>query len=357
MRVVDVLTPPLVGNCLIAYFTLMIGLIEKSLVMQENDPLIIDAVITWVNGNDAEHKLKMRRYIENKDSINSKSVREHYDQVNEIEFSVKSILKHAKFVRHIFIVTDNQTPDFLKGVKKAQFPNVFIIDHKVIFEGFDHYLPTFNSISIETLLHKIPNLSEHFIYLNDDFFLLKEATMSDFFINKEPVIRGIWRPFDEDLLRKRLQKRLYKLLGKRDKIKASGFKKSQQLIARKLGCKKYTRLRHTFTAMRKSVLENFYEKNSDMLEKNIKYRFRHPEQFLTQSLANHLEIQNGTCVLKSDYQLLQFRTYKKPLFWTKYRLRGAAKNKDKLFLCLQSLDQCPQEKLAFIKGWLQDKYN
>ena len=60
-----------------------------------------------------------------------------YDQVNEIEFSVKSILKYAKFIRNIYIVTDNQTPEFLKDDKKLtiNIPTVSIIDHKDLFEG------------------------------------------------------------------------------------------------------------------------------------------------------------------------------------------------------------------------------
>ena len=68
----------------------------------------------------------MSQYIEDKNSLSNKSVRMRYDQINEIEFSVKSILKYAKFVRNIFIVTDNQTPDFLKDIEKAkkEYPTV-----------------------------------------------------------------------------------------------------------------------------------------------------------------------------------------------------------------------------------------
>ena len=140
--------------------------------MQNNEDFKVDAVITWVDGNDTKHRDKISKYIENKSLLNNKSVRMRYDQVNEIEFSVKSILKYAKFVRNIFIVTDNQTPDFLKDIEKAkkEYPTVFIVDHKTIFEGYHQYLPTFNCLPIESLLYKIPNLAEHFLYLNDDFF-------------------------------------------------------------------------------------------------------------------------------------------------------------------------------------------
>ena len=148
--------------------------------MKLEEQMVVDAVITWVNGNDSAHKAKMNPYISDKKELNSKKTKMRYGQVNEIEFVVKSIVKNAKFVRNIFIVTDNQTPLFLKDEKQAKkdFPNILIVDHKTIFEGYNQYLPTFNSLSIESLLYKIPGLSEHFLYFNDDFLLLKETNIS-----------------------------------------------------------------------------------------------------------------------------------------------------------------------------------
>jgi hypothetical protein len=42
-------------------------------------------------------------------------------------------------------------------------------------------LPTFNSSSIETRLHHIDGLAEHFIYFNDDVFLGRPCSWRDFF--------------------------------------------------------------------------------------------------------------------------------------------------------------------------------
>jgi hypothetical protein len=327
--------------------------------MELHNSLIVDAVITWVDGKDPGHREKMSQYIEDKNSLSNKSIRMRYDQVDEIEFSVKSILKYAKFVRNIFIVTDNQTPNFLIEIEaaKQKYPNVFIIDHKMIFEGHHQYLPTFNSMSIESLLYKIPSLSECFIYLNDDFFLTRETQISNFFVDGKPVIRGKWTSFYEDIWYKKIQYFIYNLIGEEEKSNAFGFKKSQQLIAKNIGFKKYVRLDHTITSLRKSTFNTYYQENKKMLDNNIKHRFRHSNQYLPQSLANHLEIKNNTFVLQNDYQLVYFQNYKKPFFWIKYKLRNAMKNNNKLFLCMQSLDQCPEEKLMYIKKWLHSKYD
>ena len=318
--------------------------------------IIIDVVFTWVDGKDEKYRDKLLNYIPKEKSKNNE-VRA-LSQVHEIEYAVKSIIKHAKFVRNIFIVTADQIPDFLKDKEEAskKYPNVFVISHDVIFEGYHQYLPTFNCLPIESLLYKIPELSEHFLYANDDFFLLREAKISDFFIDGKPVIRGEWTSFYEDIWYKKVQSGFYNLIRKEDKIKKWGFKKGQQTIAKTLGFKKYVRLDHTIAPLKKSTYDNFYKKFPELLDVNIKHKFRHPEQYTNQSLANHLEIQKNNYILKEDYQLVYFQNYNKPFWWLKYKLKKAEKDKNKLFLCLQSLDQCPEEKLRYIKNWLSTKY-
>ena len=160
-------------------------------------PLTIDAVITWVDGNDPGHKAKMQSYLGKKPAVDNKTIKMRYGQINEIEYCVKSILKFAPFIRNIFIVTDNQTPDFLRDpvCAKKEYPNVSVIDHKVIFKNYPQYLPNFNSRSIASLMSEIPGLAEHFIYFNDDFFLLNPVKEEDFFIEGKPIIRGSWTSF------------------------------------------------------------------------------------------------------------------------------------------------------------------
>jgi hypothetical protein len=327
--------------------------------MKNKEQLILDAVITWVDGNDPSHKAKRELYLDNKKELNNKNARMRYGQVNEIEFVVKSILKYAKFVRNIFIVTDNQTPDFLKdeNFAKKNFPKVSIVDHKIIFKGHEHFLPTFNSRAIESLLYKIPNLSEHFLYFNDDFFLINETRTTDFFSGKKPVLRGVWTSFYEDIWYKKITSFLTKMTSKEDIDKSYGYKKAQQTIARILGFSNYLRLDHTASALRISTFKNHYSKDPELLERNLKHRFRHPETYLSQSFANHLEIKSNNYVLKKDYQLVYFQNLSYPLFWIKQKLNNGAKNKNKLFLCVQSLDQSPKGTLNYIKNWLEKRYN
>ena len=114
---------------------------------------------------------------------------------------------------------------------------------------------------------------------------------------------------------------------------------------------------HTPAALRKCTYIKYFEQNPEMLNNNIKHRFRHQEQYSIQSLGNNLEIKNNIFTLKNDYQLMYFQNYKKPFWWLKNKLKRAEKDKNKLFICTQSLDQCPEEKLDYIKNWLHNKYD
>ena len=131
----------------------------------------IDAVILWVNGNDQKHKIKISNYVDNKSEISLTKFRTRFDQVNEIKFTIDSILKFAPYIENIHIITDEQTPEFLEKIDNNDYyKKVSIVDHKVVFKDFEQFLPTFNCRPIETCMHRIPGLAEHFIYFNDDFF-------------------------------------------------------------------------------------------------------------------------------------------------------------------------------------------
>lgn len=302
----------------------------------------IDAVILWVNGNDDKHKIKISNYVDNKSEISLTKFRTRFDQVNEIKFTIDSILKFAPYIENIHIITDEQTPEFLEKIDNNDYyKKVSIVDHKVVFKDFEQFLPTFNCRPIETCMHRIPGLAEHFIYFNDDFFLIKHTKPTDFFRNGLPVLRGKWLKFDKDIFYKKFKK-----------IRV-GHKKAQQKAAQLIGLEKYYNFKHTPHPLRKSTFKTYFNNNPNIFIENIKYKFRNENQFTPQGLANHIEIKNKSCVLISDLELLYMRSYTKPLFWIKFifLLNGNKKR----FLGLQSLDQCPSKTLKFLSKWIENR--
>ena len=163
--------------------------------LKENHP--IDAVVLWADWSDEKHLSKIVPYLEDKNSIKTPKFRNRFIEINEIQYTIDSLLKYAPYLRNIFLITDEQIPAFLEKEKNEnKYSKISIVDHKVIFSGYEEYLPTFNSRSIETFMFRIPNLAEHFIYLNDDFFMIDKKQPSDFFKNGFPVLREKLIDFD-----------------------------------------------------------------------------------------------------------------------------------------------------------------
>lgn len=145
----------------------------------------IDLVYLWCDGNDFGFREKKRQILErlglNLPEDNVGDVR--YVENNELLFSLRSIYNNAPWINHIYIVTDNQTPKWLKPHDK-----ITIIDHTEIIPK--NLLPTFNAYVIETYLHQIPGLSEQFLYANDDMFILEPLSPKTFFDeNGLPIVR------------------------------------------------------------------------------------------------------------------------------------------------------------------------
>ncbi|XP_054272957.1 N-acetylglucosamine-1-phosphotransferase subunits alpha/beta [Macrosteles quadrilineatus] len=98
-----------------------------------------------------------------------------YEDKEELRYSLRSLEKFAPWVRKVFIVTNGQLPYWLD----LSNPRVQIVPHESIFTNSSH-LPTFSSPAIETHLHRIPGLSEKFLYFNDDILLGEEVLPEDF---------------------------------------------------------------------------------------------------------------------------------------------------------------------------------
>jgi len=326
----------------------------------QTENINLDAVIPWVNGNDTKWQEKLNKHLKVKIDFSSKKESVRYNSIGEIDIAIKSIIKYAPFFNNIYLITDDQIPDDfenLKALGKLSGVNLEIIDHTILFKGFEEFLPCFNSTSIITLLHRIPYLSEHYVLFNDDFFIMKNAKVEDFFIDGLPVLRGKWEKYYEDLKIKALY---YRYLGSeksKKRWKKGTLRKSMQLGAKLSndGKKRFLKRFHTPVSMRKSILIDFFKNNQDLLKNNISYKFRdNNNQFITETLANHLEIKNNTYHYKNITKLTYFRSYKS--YWiVRLKLFWYDLNKNKLFMTFQSLEMADDRTLKYILKWLRKR--
>jgi hypothetical protein len=140
----------------------------------------IDVVYTWVDDQDPKWRMIKAKHLPHGSKITIGEGRadhaERFRNRDELKYSLRSIEMFAPFVRNVYLVTMDQTPAWLN----LDHPRLTVVSHSDIYTDRGA-LPTFNSSSIETQLHHIDGLAEHFIYVNDDVFLGRPCSWRDFF--------------------------------------------------------------------------------------------------------------------------------------------------------------------------------
>lgn len=149
----------------------------------------INMVYLWVDGNDPAWQAKRNALIGMPDENSPVNCKGRYANNDELKYSLRSVEQYAPWIKKIFIVTDNQIPEWLD----TNNPKVKIIDHREIMPP--ESLPCFNSSLIEHFLYRIPGLEEHFLIANDDTFINKNVSPEDFFTpDGRPIIRLTRKP-------------------------------------------------------------------------------------------------------------------------------------------------------------------
>ena len=149
----------------------------------------IDLVYLWVNGNDPKWQAKRDACI-GRPTERQENCKGRYADSGELKYSLRSIEMFAPWIRKIFIVTDDQKPEWLN----TENPKIQVVDHKEIMPA--ESLPCFNSTLIEHYLDKIPGLSEHFLFSNDDMYINQSVTPATFFAaDGLPILYMNRKPF------------------------------------------------------------------------------------------------------------------------------------------------------------------
>lgn len=141
----------------------------------------IDFVILWVDGNDPEWQTEKKKYAPD---IQEDGRVERYRDWDNLRYWFRGVERYAPWVNRIYFVTWGHLPQWLNTKNEK----LVIVNHKDFIP--EEYLPTFNCNPIELNLHRIEGLSEHFVYFNDDMFLINYCETTDFFQGGLPCDTG-----------------------------------------------------------------------------------------------------------------------------------------------------------------------
>ncbi|MFX4294793.1 stealth family protein [Streptomyces bohaiensis] len=240
----------------------------------------VDAVYTWVDGSDPAW-LRRRAEHAGEGYHEEAANAARFLSRDELRYSLRSLAQYAPWINHVYLVTDDQTPDWLD----TTHPGITVVSHREIFAD-PSVLPTFNSHAIESQLHHIEGLSEHFLYLNDDVFLGRPATpqdfflangLSKFFLSKAHVPFG--RPSAEDV-----------------PVSVAG-KNNRTVIEERFGSVITQKMKHVPHALQRSVLQEIEEEFAERHRATAANRFRELNDLsVTSSLHHYYAFLTGRAV-------------------------------------------------------------
>src|SRR5512133_2301550 len=243
----------------------------------------VDVVVAWVDGGDPKHRAKRKRYLADPGGgakpERVANIERRFSDNDEIRFCLRSIRNYAPWVRTIWLVTDNQVPAAIDR-RRAERENIRIVDHREIFRGYEQLLPTFNSYAIESMLWRIEDLADRFLYFNDDMIWVGPVEPTDFFSNDGKVtLRGRWNNWKEQPPEGGI----------------SFFGRNKLLGAEMLGytLEHFFGCAHVMYPLLRSAMEELFEEFKPAFLANAAYRFRNRKQFWPISAHDHL-------LLKSD---------------------------------------------------------
>lgn len=322
----------------------------------------IDFVVTWVNQNDEEWLNKKKRY-EN-DNLKGDNTVQRYRDWGLFKYWFRCVEKNAPWVNRIFLITDKQVPAWINLDNKK----IKIINHEEILER--EKLPTFNSNAIEFGIGNIKELSEYFVYFNDDVFITRKIKPKDFFKNGNPVDNfglNIIRSYDGEIGESVLNdmKIVNRIIPKKNlktstKIKMFSPKNGPLLIKTLLlapfnhFCAFYDS--HSAIAFRKSFFLNIQKKFSAEVEKTQDNRFRQKDD-ISIWVIRYLYEALGEFAVRNN---LHFSKYMEPTSDNIRIIEKMVKNPKYKLLCINDSQRCNsniEENSKLIKKAFEARYS
>ena len=275
----------------------------------------IDMVFSWVDGSSTdfqrERAKRMKTYVVGEGDESDARFR----QIDELKYALRSVYLFAPWVRRIFIATDSPAPEWL-----AEHPKVTLMRSEDFFPDTS-VLPTHNSHAVESQLHRIPGLAEHFLYSNDDMFFGRPVGPELFF---SP---GGVTKFIEAATR----------IGLGDNNPArSGFENAARvnraLLLDRFGKVTTRHLEHTAAPMRKSVLRELEAEFPGDFARTAASQFRSATDIsVTNSLYHYYALMTGRAVAQTQARSLYVETTLRLALWQMNKLR---KRRDQDMFCL-----------------------
>ena len=269
---------------------------------------MIDIVVPFYNDLDDNWRNIMHKYMqENKTNDRQVTGDERYRDWDCFKYWFRCVEKNCPWVNKVFLIVacESQIPKWLN----TNNPKLRIVFHDEYIPK--ELLPTFNAMTIEIFVSRIKDLSDNYIYCNDDFYFLNKTT-SDMFFGTNNI--PIYHNGPEKLIKYDKY-----LLNDSDGTFYSILNNGMDLQSRIVGVKaKWYNIDHLPVPHKKNFEKRIIDENYEtFIKANIMSKFRHKSNF-----SNHVFVclykDLEPYVLDNVYKNSKYVTIKKDTNFDKY---------------------------------------
>ncbi|MCU1545828.1 MAG: sugar phosphotransferase [Homoserinimonas sp.] len=300
----------------------------------------IDIVFSWVDGAAVEWQRIRARRMESYVIGEGDGSEARFRQLDELKYALRSVNLFAPWIRNIYIVTDSDRPAWL-----AEHPRVTVLSSEQFFTNQED-LPTHNSHAVESQLHNIPGISEHFLYSNDDMFFGR------------PVAPGMF--YSSGGVSKFIEAETRIGTGESN-IARSGFENAarvnRRLLKERFGKLITRHLEHAATPLRKSILQELEREFPEDFARTSASAFRQATDVsVTNSLYHYYALMSGRAVIQTDARVKYVdTTATKGL----KHMRRLLQRRSHDFFCLNDgsfPELSVEERASAVKSFLQEYF-
>jgi hypothetical protein len=280
----------------------------------------VDAVFTWVDDTDPQWQrdLARARTVDDASWHSLAANESRYANRDELRYALRSLDRYAPWFRRVYLVTAGHRPEWLRTDLVEVVPHQAILDPSV--------LPTFNSHVIESALHHIDGLAEHYVYFNDDFLLGRPVQPFDFFTAdgglrcfpdaSAPIPRGSPTPDDSPI--------------------DAASKNVRDLMVATFGVALDHKMHHAPYAQLRSLLFELEDRFAGRFAATRSHRVRHVDDLnVASALCAHAAVACGRGVVDTDadatYVNIAFR-------WAPSQLRALLVDPNPRFVCVNDVE-------------------
>lgn len=246
------------------------------------EPLEIDLVVTWVDGEAPDRRRLRERYAASERGQARDATAPHRFRDNgELRYLLRSVSRFAPWVRQVFVVvSDGQRPAWVRP-----HPRLHFVEDTELFARAEH-LPTFNSHALECNLHRIPNLAEHYLYCNDDMMFGRPVVPEDFVDPRSGALK------------------LYFTRGLSPappthpgcNAHNNAWRSTNRVLNQRFGAEQRPYPCHGPTVLRRSLAHQAEQAFSSEFQATMGRRFRHPDDIHPVGLQLYLALYAGAAV-------------------------------------------------------------